>query len=492
MTYTGGRISWAILFVCVLFISMGDTESARAATLSITNAMTSESYTEDTPLNLTDMVLSDSDGTPVTVTLTLSNPAAGSLSTATAGSVTSSYNIVTGVWTASGALASVNTLLAGLVFTPALNFNSDFTITVHISDSTIDSVSSKSMIGIRAPDSLNIMSITPDYGTANVPVDSPIVVTFSEPVATTSLQIDTSMCQSACGTFEQAWSANDTVVTLTRAGHVPFPLGTTIAFTILRADAVDGDGGYTNEGFWHFSTVAPYVLTEVTPVPPVVTGTTASYGYSAQGFANWAIHVDGCVGQISASYLGPSENHIYFADLAPGTYQCDLYTMTNTGTGLSAASNILQIGPFTVVAPQHRHDSGGGIHYGCKDPAASNYDEFAASKPELCVFGTKPSPQETATTTPATWFEFMKALLPQTTDRDVLELQKFLNAHGAVVADTGPGSPGQETPYFGALTQAALKRFQEKHVAEILTPLGLTSGTGIFGNATRSFVNSLK
>ena len=35
------------------------------------------------------------------------------------------YIAGTGVWSASGALADVNTLLAGLTFTPTLNFNSN-------------------------------------------------------------------------------------------------------------------------------------------------------------------------------------------------------------------------------------------------------------------------------------------------------------------------------------------------------------------------------
>ena len=83
-----------------------------------TNLSAAESYTEDTPLNLTAIVVSDVDSATVTVTLTLSDPGAGSLSTGTSGAVTSTYNGGTGVWTASGALADVNTLLAGVTYTP--------------------------------------------------------------------------------------------------------------------------------------------------------------------------------------------------------------------------------------------------------------------------------------------------------------------------------------------------------------------------------------
>src|SRR2546430_2254243 len=93
-----------------------------------TNLSAAETYTEDTVLNLIDIVASDVDSANITATLTLSNVAAGSLTTATSGAVTSTYNAGTGVWSASGAIADVNTLLAGVTFNPAPNFNSNFTI----------------------------------------------------------------------------------------------------------------------------------------------------------------------------------------------------------------------------------------------------------------------------------------------------------------------------------------------------------------------------
>jgi hypothetical protein len=99
-----------------------------------TNLNAAETYTEDTSLNLIDIVVSDVDNTTVTVTLTLSNAAAGSLSIGTSGPVTSTYNTGTGVWTASGAIADINILLAGVIFTPASNFNGNFSIATSVSD----------------------------------------------------------------------------------------------------------------------------------------------------------------------------------------------------------------------------------------------------------------------------------------------------------------------------------------------------------------------
>ena len=65
-----------------------------------TNLNAPEIYTEDTPLDLTDIVVSDVDSSAITVTLTVSDTGAGSLSVGTFGSMTSSFSA--GVWSASG------------------------------------------------------------------------------------------------------------------------------------------------------------------------------------------------------------------------------------------------------------------------------------------------------------------------------------------------------------------------------------------------------
>src|SRR3989449_922195 len=118
-----------------------------------TNLSAAESYTEDTALNLIDIVVSDVDSASVTVSLTLSDTAAGSLSTATSGAVTSTYNAGTGVWSASGAIADVNALLAGVTFNPALNFNSNFTIATSVSDGVAPAITGvKAMTGTSVND----------------------------------------------------------------------------------------------------------------------------------------------------------------------------------------------------------------------------------------------------------------------------------------------------------------------------------------------------
>ena len=111
-----------------LSIAVTDVNTAPTAT----NLNAAETYIEDTALNLTDIVVTDVDSTDITVTLALSDPAAGHLNTASAGAVTSTYG--GGVWTASGAVADVNALLAGVTFTPSANYNGTITLAASVSD----------------------------------------------------------------------------------------------------------------------------------------------------------------------------------------------------------------------------------------------------------------------------------------------------------------------------------------------------------------------
>ena len=97
-----------------------------------TNLSAAETYTEDTALDLTNIVVTDVDSATSPRPSPLSNVAAGSLTPAPR--ARSPRPSRAGVWTASGAIADVNTLLAGVTFTPAANFNANFTIATSVSD----------------------------------------------------------------------------------------------------------------------------------------------------------------------------------------------------------------------------------------------------------------------------------------------------------------------------------------------------------------------
>lgn len=70
---------------------------------------------------------------------------------------------------------------------------------------------------------------------------------------------------------------------------------------------------------------------------------------------------------------------------------------------------------------------------------------------------------------------------------DVLLLQKFLNQNGFTVSESGNGSPGNETRYFGERTLQAVQKFQVRY--NVVSPGD--GGYGRVGPRTRAVLNQL-
>ncbi|MCH7604422.1 fibronectin type III domain-containing protein [Patescibacteria group bacterium] len=88
-------------------------------------------------------------------------------------------------------------------------------------------------------------------------------------------------------------------------------------------------------------------------------------------------------------------------------------------------------------------------------------------------------------------FTFDTNLSQGSSSQDVMYLQMAFNANSDTqLAASGVGSAGNETQFFGPLTRAAAVKYQEKFTSQILTPVGLSSGTGFVGPSTRAQLNS--
>ena len=86
-------------------------------------------------------------------------------------------------------------------------------------------------------------------------------------------------------------------------------------------------------------------------------------------------------------------------------------------------------------------------------------------------------PESHATST----YQFLRNLELGSTGDDVIQLQKFLNTHGFVIALTGAGSLNHETNRFGTLTKLSLIKYQKSK--------SITPAAGYFGTVTRGVVN---
>ncbi|MES2014354.1 MAG: Ig-like domain-containing protein, partial [Patescibacteria group bacterium] len=123
-------------------------------------------------------------------------------------------------------------------------------------------------------------------------------------------------------------------------------------------------------------------------------------------------------------------------------------------------------------------NGGGGLVMGCTDRNAINYSQYAYGTDVVGCQYAKKAPTKAV-------YQFARQLKLGMSGDDVTQLQQLLVRQKFLPANTYTVS------YFGPKTVAALTKFQEAHASEILTPQGLTKGTGVMRELTRKSINAL-
>ncbi len=124
--------------------------------------------------------------------------------------------------------------------------------------------------------------------------------------------------------------------------------------------------------------------------------------------------------------------------------------------------------------------TGGGVSVAKQASTSGSRPSSFVSKP-IIISNNINQPNQNPTESPQEKYTFLRNLRLKNTGEDVKELQKYLNAHGFIIATTGNGSLGNESTYFGLRTKTALMKFQK---SKGLVP------DGIMGPITRAALNA--
>ena len=174
------------------------------------------------------------------------------------------------------------------------------------------------------------------------------------------------------------------------------------------------------------------------------------------------------------------------------TYYFRAFATNSSGTGYSSGSSQSTAGcPSSGShsnASQAQNQS--PVVVPSPTPTTPTIDLLSPASPGSPSNPLNPKSPTNSTLIPSTE-RFLRNLGFGSSGEDVKRLQQFLNVNEYTLNNTGAGSPSNETTFFGPRTKAAVKVFQETFASQILAPLGLTRGTGFFGESTRGFVNSL-
>ncbi len=207
----------------------------------------------------------------------------------------------------------------------------------------------------------------------------------------------------------------------------------------------------------------------------LVYGTTTSYGLEIKTTTSTTSHT------LTLSGLSPSTAYHYQVKSQDSS--------SNIGTYTDQTFTTLTVG--AVVETKKEEVTTKPVSQMTVEELMAEINRITALINQLQV-ELKQLPAESKFTGIPTGFTFSKNLKLGMISDDVKYLQIILNSSSDTkLANSGPGSSGNETTKFGSLTKATVIKFQEKYASEILQSFGLTKGTGLVGVTTRAKLNVL-
>lgn len=282
-----------------------------------------------------------------------------------------------------------------------------------------------------------------------------------------------------------------------------FTISNSGIFTAPALMTVAGDWEMTSGTFNHNNSTVTLDDTNSTSI----SGSTTFYNFTRNVSSDAPLVIDAGSTQTvlnNFSLSGTSDNFLSLQSSSPGTqWNIDaqgavnlsylnvqdsnaIVALSTTGTDSGNNTNwTITAVPSTSVylAP---NANGGGSGY---IPGYEPRDVQVPVIPIPCSMGEKYNNMTgtlcatlTSSSTIPTSLTFTQDLFYGVTHPEVKSLQQYLNSIGFTIAPSGAGSPGQETNFFGALTRAALIKFQKVR--------GIMPTLGYFGEITRRFIST--
>jgi hypothetical protein len=293
------------------------------------------------------------------------------------------------------------------------------------------------------------------------------------------------------GTYSKAWTASSTTATTTvfTIGDLRPNANYTIAVDGLASTTQQSNGsgvitytytgGYSTHTFTVTDTAGPASFTTSLPANGVTTDNKPSFSWNASsdsgsGLSKYTLYIDGT---IDTDSIGTTVTSI----TPTNSFACGNHTWYVRATDVSGNTTDSNTSNFGVGC-----SSGGGSSAANRVSNLMAMGQVDEAQKVAKQYNVKSIPEKTAPIIAIK--SFTRTLRQGMTGNDIKNLQIYLNSKGFAVSIKGAGSPGHETTFFGPATKAALIRFQEANEKFILKPLGLTYGTGFFGDSTMKFI----